>query len=172
MLSRLLLIICITCRRVAHTGGRRPAREPRGRHVINSHDMTNAFACTKHDRVREFHASRLGTDDRELFGQSMGNIVAKIDGHDGSVDVRMKDGGAMGDGNAPEEFLGAFHSCIQPWVEETAQPQLRACCPISGAEVDCSLITFADDLLKKHLVPRPSAQSATHIVEHSSCGRE
>jgi len=130
-----------------------------------SYDMTNAFCCSTHEAIKEFVEPRLEERDQEFFRQRRGLMVAQIEGHDQCIEVIMRNGGMQGDGNAPEEFAGAFQQPVQAWLHDTSEhtKDMIIKVPWSNQPIHSGFCTFVDDLFRIYPVPSGTAAEAQQI---------
>ena len=81
--------------------------------------MSNAYGCTKHENIGRHVEEVVPEKYHDYFWQRRSYQVATVDCSDGKLEVLLGDGGMMGDGKAPSEYLSSFHSdAIEPWQTE------------------------------------------------------
>jgi len=127
-------------------------------HVIIFHDMTNAFPCSRYDDLDDCTKEHVRPEDYELFLHRRHSAAVTIETADSVLTVKPESGGMMGEPNAPEDFIAAFHPRVQDWQvglvrrDLSASEKFFAVCPFTGERLDTSITTFADDVAKKHYV--------------------
>ena len=136
--------------------------------VDSSHDMTNAFACTLHSSLEDQLESSFAVADRVFVKQRIRNSTGTLHTNDGILTFLVGTGSMMGTSEAPRQFLKAFTAPVRNLNMRVHDKQLIVKCSITGMIFDSSLVTFADDLWKKLLVPDGSAASAHNRVMESN----
>ena len=120
--------------------------------VASSKDAANAFGSTRKDEIDDFIDERLGENMAAInfFHQRRDNSVLEIEGSDATLVARTGSGGMMGDGNAPEEFMGVFHRSLADWQRRIYQESraLVVQCAIFNRPIDARIFAFVDDILK------------------------
>ena len=98
---------------------------------VCSRDLSNAFACTDLKLLDQLQQARMSDSDFQLMSHRRWNMTAKVDCSNGSMCVANGCGGFMGDANAPDEFLEAYHHILcllSGWAEQIFWKTSAAVC--------------------------------------------
>ena len=71
--------------------------------------MTHLFPSSKREVLDRLDREHNGPGEAELLIHRRDCMVARITALDGNLEVLAAQGGFMGDGNAPDDFMGVFH---------------------------------------------------------------
>ena len=167
-----ILSAMVTCYRA------RRAKKP---FLLSSKDLTNAFGSTSHALLDKNTDERLKDQDpflTELFHQRRDNSTSSLTTFDGELEIQLGDGGLMGDGNAVEEFLVSYQTCVAEWGRKRYREESRDLVATtsliearnggSPLPVDLSIEVFVDDLLKLSMVEDGRAATAKKKLEDSN----
>ena len=131
--------------------------------------MTNAFLCTPHDTLDSNAYSFCVEYDARLLSQRHREASTILNTPDRDITLRLGVGGMVGDHGGPVEFLNAFYPCIDTWktaLAEQGPSNLLICTdPITGQEVDASVVSYVDDIHAKHIMAYHDECSAEPICK-------
>ncbi|MDA8582610.1 hypothetical protein N9L68_00225 [bacterium] len=144
--------------------------------TFTAHDLANAFASGPHAEMRVNSLRRMQWKEKDgewvqrntaelepYVKQRLEEMHIQIDTISGSVEAVPREGGVMGEGEAPGMFLDSFHVPVQTWQTATRDDEAKwfqGRDPLVG-RVDVSLTTFVDDIGKR----RGSKKGAAHHEE-------
>lgn len=144
--------------------------------VDTQHDLTNAFATVRKERLRETLEVRIGYDAQGYFRQKVdqaSTVVMPVDGDAQYYDIGS--GVLMGDKCAPPWFNAAIWEDLKDWQYNyheqlgTEGTALLTKCEMLYPEVDLALTVFADDIRQKQLVKseRPGSEQGAAARLHA-----
>jgi len=129
----------------------RRLREGGFTHAVCLKDLSNAFGSTDHatlGQVVELHAKQ---EDHQICKQRFQQSLIQFEASDGTLVVRPKQGGCMGDPFIVAAFMRTFNFPILSWGMRLREWDMRANILVGewkGWRVDTSLQKYADDLNK------------------------